>query len=799
MMQRDSRKRRWIIVALIGVGLVLTVVGVIAGSAFLSQAGWLPRRVQVGPLAEQGIAGVTPPPSMAELAEDYPELAPILTDPELGTVYKEFLLAYEEGGLAAAASLAQKRGLLTPDGERLRITLILDTEEPEPLIAELQPLGVEVMSAFRDRVNIAVSLELLEGALASAESRQILQQLTELEHVIAVRLPEERDSHQQGQEGEGVRVIGARAWHEAGYTGEGVRIGVLDLGFAGYRTLLGQDLPSSVRLETFGWYDDEEAHGTACAEIVHEMAPGADLLLAWYDGSDAAMGEAVTWLVDQDVDIISHSAGSVLSPRDGTGWDAGLVDETVARGVLWVNSAGNEADVHFRGIFNDADGDGYHDFQPGVSTLPISVRTYVRIYLTWEESWASPTQDFELHVLDRDGDVIASSEDAQNGGLGQQPAEWVVLETNESVVYAAMYACDVDRAVTFDIFAIGPGAEIAGAVPEYSVNSPGDALGALTVGAVGWDDDRLAIYSSQGPTTDERLKPEISGPTGVTGITYGRRGFDGTSASAPHVAGAAALMWQAYPEMTREGITDHLLREAVDLGPAGPDTGYGHGRLRLPAPPEAGIVPLTPSPTTAMGSPTPAESASAPTPVLFVTPGPAARSSDGGGRSVLLLGLLVGGLGLGGTGLVVLGGALLILEIRSGKRPSPPTAPPQPPPATPSRTRSDGSPPHREQLELPKTVVYAPSGLRSATSGTDAPRIRFGERGSGQQRSPERDTKEQRGALICPQCGQRARLGARFCAACGTPLSAGSTVFCKACGAPMRPGDLFCGNCGHRE
>ena len=40
---------------------------------------------------------ITPPSSLAELAEQYPDLAPILTDPELDSVYKEFLLAYEEG------------------------------------------------------------------------------------------------------------------------------------------------------------------------------------------------------------------------------------------------------------------------------------------------------------------------------------------------------------------------------------------------------------------------------------------------------------------------------------------------------------------------------------------------------------------------------------------------------------------------------------------------------------------------------------------------------------------------------
>ncbi|MGC9358611.1 MAG: S8 family serine peptidase, partial [Anaerolineae bacterium] len=502
-------------------------------------------------------------------------------------------------------------------------------------------------------------------------------------------------TNQRGVEGEGVGVIQADAWHAAGFTGEGLRIGVLDLGFAGYEELLGEDLPENVPLKTFGWYDESEVHGTACAEIVHEVAPGAELVFAWYDGADASFGEAVEWLLAQDVDIITHSAGGVISPRDGTGWDAQVVDEVVAKGILWVNSAGNEADVHHRGTFTDTDGDGYHEFAPGEEMLAVYMWNYLRIYLLWDDNWTRPTQDYDLLIVDEDQNILARADDAQDGSEGQRPAEWVGIESDESVIYIMVQVYESDHPVTFDLFVSGPSAEIVAAVPQYSVTAPGDATGALTVGATEWDDDSLAYYSSQGPTNDERLKPEISAPAGVSGATYGPREFDGTSASTPHVAGAAALVWQAHPEFSRQQVVDFLISASRDLGPTGPDTGYGYGRLLLPPPGDEVIPPVTPGPGPSTTTPSP-EVPVTPTSVAFVTPQPTTVLEDDddedGGVSLALIGLLIGGMGLGGMGLLLVSGLLFIRSRRAHQATTQPRPSYIPPPPPPSPQRRAGPP-----------------------------------------------------------------------------------------------------------
>lgn len=59
--------------------------------------------------------------------------------------------------------------------------------------------------------------------------------------------------------------------------------------------------------------------------------------------------------------------------------------------------------------------------------------------------------------------------------------------------------------------------------------------------------------------------------------------FSGTSFAAPQIAGAAALLIQAFPNLTATQVVDLLLRTARDAGATGTDTTYGRGILDLNA------------------------------------------------------------------------------------------------------------------------------------------------------------------------------------------------------------------------
>ena len=85
------------------------------------------------------------------------------------------------------------------------------------------------------------------------------------------------------------------------------------------------------------------------AELVHDMAPEAHLVLVGYRTMDQ-FAEAAAWIAAQGIPVATHSNSFLTPPFDGTGPAARAVDAAAAAGVLWVNSAGNFAQRHWRGV-----------------------------------------------------------------------------------------------------------------------------------------------------------------------------------------------------------------------------------------------------------------------------------------------------------------------------------------------------------------------------------------------------------------------------------------------------------------
>lgn len=116
--------------------------------------------------------------------------------------------------------------------------------------------------------------------------------------------------------------------------------------------------------------------------------------------------------------------------------------------------------------------------------------------------------------------------------------------------------------------------------------SPANYPEAFAVGAVD-NDGGLYAYSSHGPSAcgeGPTIFPEVVAP-GVAVWTTDRLGgytsATGTSLAAPHVAGALALLLEVYPDLTADEQEAALIHSALDLGVAGPDNEFGHGRLDL--------------------------------------------------------------------------------------------------------------------------------------------------------------------------------------------------------------------------
>jgi hypothetical protein len=185
--------------------------------------------------------------------------------------------------------------------------------------------------------------------------------------------------------GEEVAKTNADAWHAAGYTGAGVKVGIVDY-FDGPLWSSAQGAgevptPAGTFCQCEGASYDiwtvfpGQEHGQAVAEIIHEMAPGAQLYLATVC-TVSDLQDAVDYFDTQGVDIISRSlTGQYDGPGDGTGPIATVIDNAVADGMVWFNSAGNNAGdgafygSYWRGGWTDTDGNGWLDFAPGVELM----------------------------------------------------------------------------------------------------------------------------------------------------------------------------------------------------------------------------------------------------------------------------------------------------------------------------------------------------------------------------------------------------------------------------------------------
>ena len=114
-----------------------------------------------------------------------------------------------------------------------------------------------------------------------------------------------------------------------------------------------------------------------------------------------------------------------------------------------------------------------------------------------------------------------------------------------------------------------------------SLNDAAVSSVVVAAGAARHSTGVIEVFSSRGPTIDGRIKPDLTGPDGVSGATYGPSSFFGTSASAPYVAGAAALILDAAPCLSAGAVHSLLVELTEDRGTAGTDNTYGAGLLRL--------------------------------------------------------------------------------------------------------------------------------------------------------------------------------------------------------------------------
>jgi len=384
---------------------------------------------------------------------------------------------------------------------------------------------------------------------------------------------------------EGVGVINASEVHKLNITGEGVKVAVIDVGFLNWDS--SPEIWNVEEIKSFRSDNSVTAdkHGTGCAEVILDVAPNASLYL-YAVSTDVELLEAIDYAISKNVDIISMSLGLLnAGGYDGTGEVCEKVNEAHEAGIFFVVAAGNFAPYHYEGNFTDEDGNKFHEFAQDDEVLSLegdtSAGKVVEVYLSWYD-WPYSDQDYNMCLVMwnntiNDWDPVECSRNVQNGT--QPPVEDISHTLESSGEYGiVIYNYNATKAVHFDLFIYSPNSNV---YPEYnnpegSISIPADAEGAFAVGAIDLDGN-LEYFSSRGPTNDGRIKPDVVAPDGVSSYTYGK--FYGTSASTPHVAGAAALLLSYNSLLTPDELESILKNTSIDLGETGMDNSYGAGKI----------------------------------------------------------------------------------------------------------------------------------------------------------------------------------------------------------------------------
>ncbi len=423
--------------------------------------------------------------------------------------------------------------------------------------------------------------------------------------------------------------------------GTGVKVGVLSDGVTHLSAsqALG-DLGTVTVLTVGGTVQTGSGdEGTAMLEIVHDLAPGAQLFFATADNSMSSFAANIRALRTAGCDIIvddvyyfpetpfqDGQATSVNSNTNG-GIIAQAVKDVSAAGALYFSAAGNSGnlDANNSGTWEGDFVDG------GAAAAPLTSATTSRVHnfgsqnydvqtlsggsgvnLYWSDPLGGSSNDYDLFVLNSTGtQIVGASTNIQSGS--QDPYESVNSAPSGSRIVIVKKASAAGRFLHLSTLGGTLTIATAGEIHGHAATSAANSFGVAATPAAAPGGNSVAgpypnafssintveAYSSDGPrriffnndgsvitpgnvssTGGQVLnKPDVTAADGVSVSGVGGFGspFYGTSAAAPHAAAIAALVKSANAALTPAQIRSALINTAIDIQAAGVDRDSGWG------------------------------------------------------------------------------------------------------------------------------------------------------------------------------------------------------------------------------
>jgi subtilisin-like proprotein convertase family protein len=415
-------------------------------------------------------------------------------------------------------------------------------------------------------------------------------------------------------------------------TGTGVKLCALSDGVSSLAASKARgELPEVV--DVLAGQEGSGDEGTAMLEILHDIAPNAELGFATAFNGDASFADNIKALrftlgCDVIVDDVLYFNESPF--QDGP--IAQAVDAVSAAGALYFSSAGNEGNVvdgtsgHWEGNFVDS-GVGVgkfagtaHDFDPNPNAKQLfdplsSASTNTPVTLFWSDPQAQSFNDYDLYLANSQGAIVAFSQNTQDGtqdpyerlntpasGSGLRLAVVKYRGDDKYIALSALGGRFKDSSDGLKAFATSgvtrghsaaKGAVSVAAAPAADALPfdlepgdpanpkgpfPGSFTGASKLERFTSDGPRRVFFKADGtPETSVRQKPDLTAADGVSTSVSGFSPFFGTSAAAPNAAAIAGLILSGNPTLTPTEVREALSATAVDVVAPGVDNRSGAG------------------------------------------------------------------------------------------------------------------------------------------------------------------------------------------------------------------------------
>ena len=433
-----------------------------------------------------------------------------------------------------------------------------------------------------------------------------------------------------------------------GLDGDGIKIGVISdsfdrLGGASSGIASG-DLPgpgnpegrtTPVQIVEESTSSNNIDEGRAMIELIHDIAPEAELAFHTAGNSSAVMAQGILDLAAAGSDVIVDDITFFDQPFFQDGILAQAADQVVAQGIPFFSSAGNQGSRSYEASFRDGgtgtiNGQPYraHDFDPGPGVdafqlVALPPGATERILFQWDQPFASAggpgsASDLDIFVFDfQTGSLIAGSAQPNLNGDALEIFELSNPDPNNSAFFNIFIGQNLNvggptpTRVKYIYYNgrldIGEFDEVGGTLYQHHQAAGGAGIAAAfyqDTPAFGTSPAQPQATTSTGnvpilfDTSGNRLaapvvrdQPRVTAPDGTNTTFFidgvdaegdGNFNFFGTSAAAPHVAAVAGLMLESAGgpgSLSPQTIYTTIEQTAIEMGTPGFDFVTGHGLI----------------------------------------------------------------------------------------------------------------------------------------------------------------------------------------------------------------------------